>query len=585
VPPQYWRYLHALDCGGGMCAGCGGDAAERSQPFFRKVKAAISGVGGGGGGGASEEEQEEEDDGDNNETVVVFVNGERKTRIPAMLPIGSARKLMLRDYRGVMERCGPDSKQARAMAALRDAKAALLEQAQAQERLICGMLRAMQRTEHARTRHLRQMRAASQRKAARRSQKQWRDVRTETVARLLKQAQHRCPLAPRRPYAPFVPAETRAALEAAWLEERCAALRPRLASDAAYFGTRASRAEEQAAREAQRRQWQGGARGAGGCDPPRSGGNGAFSAVLDHPPVLGQTATVTFDVRPAAGAGGGDGRSRGDHLALTVLWEKDGRPLPELEAEQAAALRREAGREGESLAEAEAHNMRTSARIVGRQHHEAVQRREQLSSSSGGGGSGGGGGERGGGAPDERAAVPGPSTELEQRLRRAPRLESSLRFVPAALAPEPRDGALSRVTLLIRNFAREDEGVYRVRLANRHGEFVTPERPLVLGEPPTFFREAAHQTVKVGEAAMFWPLVLGTPGIAYEWFFEGTTGAAPLKIACTSNLLSIACVAESNVGQYTVVARNGAGEARCSALLALEDEELHKHKRLLAWKD
>ena len=47
-------------------------------------------------------------DGDNNETVVVFVNGERKTRIPAMLPIGSARKLMLRDYRGVMERCGPD---------------------------------------------------------------------------------------------------------------------------------------------------------------------------------------------------------------------------------------------------------------------------------------------------------------------------------------------------------------------------------------------------------------------------------------------------------------------------------------------
>ena len=65
--------------------------------------------------------------------VVVVVDGVRLRRVPALLPIATARKLMLRDYRGVIDECGPESKQALACAELRAAKAELQRRAKMAE--------------------------------------------------------------------------------------------------------------------------------------------------------------------------------------------------------------------------------------------------------------------------------------------------------------------------------------------------------------------------------------------------------------------------------------------------------------------
>jgi plastocyanin len=104
-----------------------------------------------------------------------------------------------------------------------------------------------------------------------------------------------------------------------------------------------------------------------------------------------------------------------------------------------------------------------------------------------------------------------------------------------------------------------DAGTYYAYIANSAGSTTSDDAVLTVNLPaaaPAFTTQPASQTVTAGAAVTFTAAASGSPAPTYQWRKNGSsiTGA-------TSASYTIASVATTDAGTYTVVATNTAGSA------------------------
>lgn len=92
------------------------------------------------------------------------------------------------------------------------------------------------------------------------------------------------------------------------------------------------------------------------------------------------------------------------------------------------------------------------------------------------------------------------------------------------------------------------------------GSSVPPPPPPPPAQPPSIITQPTSQTVAVGVSATFSVVATGTSPLSYQWRKDGTNIAG-----ATSASFTIASVAMSDAGNYTVVVSNSAGSATSNA--------------------
>lgn len=92
------------------------------------------------------------------------------------------------------------------------------------------------------------------------------------------------------------------------------------------------------------------------------------------------------------------------------------------------------------------------------------------------------------------------------------------------------------------------------------GSVVPPPPPPPPAQPPSITTQPTSQTVAVGVSATFSVVATGTSPLSYQWRKDGTNIAG-----ATSASFTIASVAMSDAGNYTVVVSNSAGSATSNA--------------------
>ncbi|HUJ45097.1 MAG TPA: immunoglobulin domain-containing protein, partial [Opitutaceae bacterium] len=111
----------------------------------------------------------------------------------------------------------------------------------------------------------------------------------------------------------------------------------------------------------------------------------------------------------------------------------------------------------------------------------------------------------------------------------------------------------------IASVAMTDAGTYTVVATNSAGSATSNNAVLTVNAAavaPVFTTQPASQTVTAGTAVTFTAAASGTPAPTYQWRKNGVNIAG-----ATSTAYTIASVASSDAGTYTVVATNSAGSA------------------------
>ena len=105
--------------------------------------------------------------------------------------------------------------------------------------------------------------------------------------------------------------------------------------------------------------------------------------------------------------------------------------------------------------------------------------------------------------------------------------------------------------LTITNAQRSDAGYYGVVGRNEYGEAATPSSLLTVLAEPVITAQPQSQSSFAGSTAALHVNAIGTPPLAYQWFFGGT----PVPDASTSNLV-LTNPQLSQAGVYTVLITN-----------------------------
>ncbi len=115
-------------------------------------------------------------------------------------------------------------------------------------------------------------------------------------------------------------------------------------------------------------------------------------------------------------------------------------------------------------------------------------------------------------------------------------------------------------TISILGATAADAGAYQVIATNEVGSATSPEEIIEIGgsqtviTPAIIAQPAAVQTNVIGTAAVFSAVVAGSPTPTFQWNKDGAAVAG-----ATTTTLTIAAVAATDAGSYTLVATNSGG--------------------------
>jgi hypothetical protein len=108
-------------------------------------------------------------------------------------------------------------------------------------------------------------------------------------------------------------------------------------------------------------------------------------------------------------------------------------------------------------------------------------------------------------------------------------------------------------TYVINSVSLSDAGTYSVTVSNSAGND-TASAVLVVWQLPLITTQPTATSVAIGASASFSAAASGFPTPTFQWFKGGTAIAG-----ATSSTLSIPSISQGDVGNYTVVATNSAG--------------------------
>ncbi|KAA0201387.1 hypothetical protein HAZT_HAZT001731, partial [Hyalella azteca] len=139
--------------------------------------------------------------------------------------------------------------------------------------------------------------------------------------------------------------------------------------------------------------------------------------------------------------------------------------------------------------------------------------------------------------------------------------------------------------LVIGEVFEDDSGDYSVTAENEVGRASSTATLLVEGDgatdavAPTFTSLLSPLQIMDGQQARFACQVVGTPTPQISWFHEGRPIGHHKEVKVLQSQdgrvgLVINEVFPEDAGEYTCVARNKAGESRCTATLTVEDSEV-----------
>lgn len=123
-----------------------------------------------------------------------------------------------------------------------------------------------------------------------------------------------------------------------------------------------------------------------------------------------------------------------------------------------------------------------------------------------------------------------------------------------------RIAGVTTQSFTIPSVSQTDAGAYRAIILNSAGQTQSDRATLVVSSiaAPVFTSDPASQTVPVGKPVTFSSAASGNP--TYQWMKNGQ----PI-IGATSPNYTIAAAATTDVGVYTVAAKNGAGSVTSKA--------------------
>ncbi|RJQ14557.1 hypothetical protein C4553_00585 [Candidatus Parcubacteria bacterium] len=115
-------------------------------------------------------------------------------------------------------------------------------------------------------------------------------------------------------------------------------------------------------------------------------------------------------------------------------------------------------------------------------------------------------------------------------------------------------------TFTIASVATSDAGSYTVVVSNSAGSVTSSAATLTVNQPPSITTQPQSQVVNVGDSVTFSVVASGTAPLSFQWRKDGSNiqGA-------TASTFTIASVATSDAGSYTVVVSNSAGSVTSSA--------------------
>ncbi|VDI56857.1 titin [Mytilus galloprovincialis] len=133
-----------------------------------------------------------------------------------------------------------------------------------------------------------------------------------------------------------------------------------------------------------------------------------------------------------------------------------------------------------------------------------------------------------------------------------------------------------RVSLNIPEAFPEDQGQFKCTARNMAGQASSSAELIVKASmvPPSFIQRPQTQTVKEGKPVRFTIRVAGQPPPEITWYKDGSkiTSSPDFELVQEDDIHSL-CIPEvfcEDAGQYTVEAKNPAGQTQCTANLRIE---------------
>jgi hypothetical protein len=122
--------------------------------------------------------------------------------------------------------------------------------------------------------------------------------------------------------------------------------------------------------------------------------------------------------------------------------------------------------------------------------------------------------------------------------------------------------AATNTVLVITNAQLTEAGTYAVEVSNAFGSEDSSNAVLSVGDPPLMVVQPTNQTIRLGAAAAFEVVAVGTAPLNYQWSFGGIH-----LVGATTNVLVITNAQLSDAGSYAVLVSNAFGSANSSNAL------------------